>query len=306
MSDVAAASALPTSDQSEKLNSSLSPDQIDTAQYASSRHDQPATVANGPANMPNPAHRLDPGLPYPTKDADDRSQSSTTDKEDQELYGTEDPVNVEQDQPTHKSKATNDESDDDPFAGLEDFATMDLYDLANYTFGKKNEECKSRIMQDMPKQEISAALEKRYDERGMRRSVGAVILVHSHNFPHILLLQRSDGKGEYALPGGRLRPGESDEEGLQRKLASKLRPSDPISGDEEDQQLDVGDKRTISYLTCSLKLSVLKIASPSLLILLKILTNFTLHHVFFFLNSQFVRGMPSTLQGNTTHTFQRM
>lgn len=137
-------------------------------------------------------------------------------------------------------------SDDDPFAGLDDVASMDIYDLSNYTFGKKNQESKSRVMQLIPKAEMTKILEKKYEERGMRRSVGGVILVHAHNFPHILLLQRSDGKGEYALPGGRLRPGESDEEGLQRKLNTKLKPEGQ-KGAEDDQELDIGERSTIPF-----------------------------------------------------------
>lgn len=140
----------------------------------------------------------------------------------------------------------DDESDEDPFADLDDVASMDIYDLSNYTFGKKNQESKSRVMQLLSKTQMQDALRKKYEERGMRRSVGGVILVHSHNFPHVLLLQRSDGKGEYALPGGRLRPGESDEEGLRRKLSAKLKPAGQATGDE-DQELDIGERSTISY-----------------------------------------------------------
>lgn len=47
---------------------------------------------------------------------------------------------------------------------------------------------------------------RRYEREGMRRSVEAVILVHEHNHPHILLLQI--GMSFFKLPGGRLRPGE--------------------------------------------------------------------------------------------------
>lgn len=145
-------------------------------------------------------------------------------------------------------RAGTTDDEDDPFAGLEDVSSMDIYDLSNYTFGKKNEETKSKAMKQLPKEHMTGALRNNYNEKGMRRSVGAVILVHSHNFPHVLLLQRSDGKGEYALPGGRLRPGESDEEGLQRKLSSKLKP--PSHGDsQDDQELDIGEKRTIPLHT---------------------------------------------------------
>ena len=46
----------------------------------------------------------------------------------------------------------------------------------------------------------------RYRREGIRRSVEAVILVHDHNHPHVLLLQL--GSAFFKLPGGRLRPGE--------------------------------------------------------------------------------------------------
>lgn len=141
----------------------------------------------------------------------------------------------------------------DPFAGLDDVASLDLYDLSNYTFGKKDVESSGQSMCAVPSAEMSAKLEKRYKERGMRRSVAAVVLVHSHRFPHILLLQRSDGTGKYELPGGRLRPGENDDEGLQRKLKAKLTPiaAAPAAA-EEDQELEIGE-RSRFLLFCYLK-----------------------------------------------------
>jgi cleavage and polyadenylation specificity factor subunit 5 len=53
----------------------------------------------------------------------------------------------------------------------------------------------------------------------MRRSVEGVILVHNHGHPCILLLQTGNF---FKLPGGRLRPGEGEIEGLTRKLNNKL------------------------------------------------------------------------------------
>eukprot|EP01018_Ginkgo_biloba_P016654 Gb_09967 [translate_table: standard] len=47
--------------------------------------------------------------------------------------------------------------------------------------------------------------------------------VQEHNHPHILLLQI--GNTFFKLPGGRLRPGENEVDGLNRKLTSKLAPS---------------------------------------------------------------------------------
>lgn len=155
---------------------------------------------------------------------------------------------------------TSDEEEDDPFAGLDAVATMDLYDISHYTFGKKNDESKSKAMRDLPKAEVLEGLRKNYLGLGMRRSVGAVILLHSHKFPHVLLLQRCDGRGEYALPGGRLRPGESDEDGLRRKLRSKLTPSGS-SEESKQEELDVGEKCTISYQTFTKVLAYLRPAA---------------------------------------------
>ncbi|CAF1966814.1 unnamed protein product [Brassica napus] len=47
-----------------------------------------------------------------------------------------------------------------------------------------------------------------------------LVLVELFKHPHVLLLQYRNSI--FKLPGGRLRPGESDIEGLKRKLASKL------------------------------------------------------------------------------------
>ena len=46
------------------------------------------------------------------------------------------------------------------------------------------------------------------------------MLVHENNHPHVLLLEGKDG--QLSLPGGRLRPGEGEVEGLKRKLQNKL------------------------------------------------------------------------------------
>eukprot|EP00850_Spirogloea_muscicola_P001152 SM000004S15022 [mRNA] locus=s4:886382:888434:+ [translate_table: standard] len=54
-----------------------------------------------------------------------------------------------------------------------------------------------------------------------------VFKVQEHNHPHILLLQI--GNTFFKLPGGRLKPGEDEVEGLKRKLSSKLAlPSVPF------------------------------------------------------------------------------
>merc|ERR1712232_87059 len=63
-----------------------------------------------------------------------------------------------------------------------------------------------------------------YKVEGVRRTVDAVLLVQQHNHPHVLLLQI--GNTFFKLPGGRLRPGEDELEGLHRKLTKRLVPDD--------------------------------------------------------------------------------
>jgi len=65
-------------------------------------------------------------------------------------------------------------------------------------------------------------MRKKFDEEGRRRSVEGVLLVHEHGHPHVLLLQI--GNTFFKLPGGKVKPGESDIDGLKRKLDSKLAP----------------------------------------------------------------------------------
>lgn len=203
--------------------------------------------------------------------------------------------------PPEPTQEDNESADNDPFAGLDDVASMDLYDISNYTFGKKNQESVSKVMQQMADKQLSDTLRDNYNERGMRRSVGGILLVHEHNFPHILLLQRSDGKGQYALPGGRLRPGESDEEGLRRKLISKLQPDGNTSG-EEEHQLEIGEKSTIC--SCSLLKPCVEARACAhvAVCVTHLLTNYS--SVIWCL-WQCAAGMRLTFQDNTIHTFRR-
>ncbi|URE16859.1 Cleavage and polyadenylation specificity factor [Musa troglodytarum] len=60
---------------------------------------------------------------------------------------------------------------------------------------------------------------------GMRRTVEGILLVHERTHPHVVLLQM--GNNFCKLPGGRLRPGESEIEGLKPKLHSKLGATSP-------------------------------------------------------------------------------
>merc|ERR1712240_361878 len=55
---------------------------------------------------------------------------------------------------------------------------------------------------------------------GMRRSVDGVLIVHEHGLPHVLLLQL--GSTFFKLPGGELRPGEDEVDGLKRLMSDTL------------------------------------------------------------------------------------
>jgi cleavage and polyadenylation specificity factor subunit 5 len=55
-----------------------------------------------------------------------------------------------------------------------------------------------------------------FQVNGIRRSVEAVLLVHEHNLPHVLLLQV--GQTFFKLPGGELIKNETPIEGLKRLL----------------------------------------------------------------------------------------
>ena len=59
-----------------------------------------------------------------------------------------------------------------------------------------------------------------FDKLGMRRSVEAVLLVHEHGLPHVLLLQL--GTTFFKIPGGELHSGEDEIDGLKRILSGNL------------------------------------------------------------------------------------
>lgn len=57
----------------------------------------------------------------------------------------------------------------------------------------------------------------------MRRTVEAVLVVHEHGHPHILMMQIANAF--FKLPGDYLAPGETDDEGVKRRLDEKLGPT---------------------------------------------------------------------------------
>jgi len=73
--------------------------------------------------------------------------------------------------------------------------TIPTYPLTNYTFGTKD----ALYERDSSVQARFQRMREEFTTMGMRRSVEAVLLVHEHNLPHVLLLQL--GTTFFKLPG---------------------------------------------------------------------------------------------------------
>ena len=78
-------------------------------------------------------------------------------------------------------------------------------------------------------------LKRRFERTGIVHSVEAVVLMHTHQHPHVMLLRRTERAGvlpptsigpppgvSYRLPGGKVRAPETDVECLQRKIQRDL------------------------------------------------------------------------------------
>ncbi|KAL3136072.1 Pre-mRNA cleavage factor Im subunit 2 [Trebouxia sp. C0010 RCD-2024] len=97
-------------------------------------------------------------------------------------------------------------------------SALAVYPVTSYNFGQKD----NKHEKDISNQDRFARLQHKYNQEGLRKSVEGILLVHQHNHPHVLLLQVSSA---WKLPGGRLRPGEDEVEGLKRKLIRGLSPT---------------------------------------------------------------------------------
>lgn len=108
---------------------------------------------------------------------------------------------------------------------------LDIYPLGCYYFGSTQ----ALPFKDDTLSDRLHRLKSNYATQGMRTCVEAVVLVELFKHPHLLLLQVRNSVFE--LPGGRLRPSESEVDCLKRKLSSKL------SVDEEGSALkwEVGE-----------------------------------------------------------------
>ncbi|WMV07493.1 hypothetical protein MTR67_000878 [Solanum verrucosum] len=102
-------------------------------------------------------------------------------------------------------------------------AIVNTYPLSSYTFGTKEH----KMEKDTSVADRLARMKVNYMKEGVRTSVEGILLVQEHNHPHILLLQI--GNTFCKLPGGRLKPGENEIEGLKRKLSSKLAANPPAN-----------------------------------------------------------------------------
>ncbi|XP_021911179.1 pre-mRNA cleavage factor Im 25 kDa subunit 1 [Carica papaya] len=104
-----------------------------------------------------------------------------------------------------------------------------LYPLSCYYFGStqplsfKDETLADRVQR----------FKLNYAAHGLRTRVEGILLVELFKHPHLLLLQVRNSI--FKLPGGRLRPGESDIDGLKRKLSRKLYVSE--DGNESDWEV---------------------------------------------------------------------
>ncbi|PWN26809.1 cleavage and polyadenylation specific factor 5 [Jaminaea rosea] len=102
-----------------------------------------------------------------------------------------------------------------------------LQPLSAYTFTTK-------APQPEEDPSVSARLQRlqnNYEDFGMRRSTEAVLLVHEHGHPHVLLIQVASSF--WKLPGDYLRPGEDEIQGLSDRLDERLMPDDGMDGGEE-------------------------------------------------------------------------
>ncbi|KAK7281249.1 hypothetical protein RIF29_09054 [Crotalaria pallida] len=103
---------------------------------------------------------------------------------------------------------------------------LDIYPLSCYYFGSKDAvPFKNHTLADHLHR-----MKSNYAARGLRTCVEAVILVELFKHPHLLLLQVRNST--FKLPGGRLRSGESDIDGLKRKLTKNLSENEEGDGTE--------------------------------------------------------------------------
>ncbi|XP_020098837.1 pre-mRNA cleavage factor Im 25 kDa subunit 1 [Ananas comosus] len=95
-------------------------------------------------------------------------------------------------------------------------AAVEIYPLSRYYFGAKDA---FPDKDENPLDRIQR-LKSNFASHGLRTCVLGVLLVELFRHPHVLVLQVKNCF--FKLPGGRLRPGEQDVDGLKRKLSRML------------------------------------------------------------------------------------
>lgn len=97
---------------------------------------------------------------------------------------------------------------------------IDVHPHSNYV-STAGESCRKHADQSPPAK--LARMKARFEATGTIRSVEAVLLVHLHGHPHVLLLETQMGQtAVYRLPGGKCQRDEDEQECLTRKLTKKL------------------------------------------------------------------------------------
>ncbi|KAJ1904476.1 hypothetical protein IWQ60_012440, partial [Tieghemiomyces parasiticus] len=106
----------------------------------------------------------------------------------------------------------------------------------NFSFGSKE----AQPTEETAVQDRINSVRNYYEAHGMRRVVDAVMLVHVDRHPHVLLIQI--GQRFFRLPGGYLKPGEDEREGLGNRLNELLgHPAGPDGKAAENFDWNVGE-----------------------------------------------------------------
>lgn len=98
---------------------------------------------------------------------------------------------------------------------------VQIYDFLNYLVGEKE----AKLENDQQESERWKRWKQQHSEKGCRRIVEAVLVVHERGHPSVLHLQI--GNAFFKLPGGKVREGEDEIKCLKRKLDNKLAPLNP-------------------------------------------------------------------------------
>ncbi|XP_030840757.1 cleavage and polyadenylation specificity factor subunit 5 [Strongylocentrotus purpuratus] len=124
-----------------------------------------------------------------------------------------------------RGRSVSDSSNHKSTAGVHRERTAILYPLTNYTFGTKE----PLYEKDSSVPARFQRMKDEFQKMGTRRSVEGVLIVHEHDLPHVLLLQL--GTTFFKLPGGELKAGEDEMDGLKRLMTEILGRQDGVQQD---------------------------------------------------------------------------